>query len=54
MNKVREDFKRKTKEIEQNEKIKRKNEDLIFIMTERNFFKTESKRLNEYCKGYSI
>jgi len=54
MNKVRSDFKRETDVIKQSEKMKRKKEDIVLIMTERDFFKNESIRLNQYCKGNEL
>lgn len=54
MDTVRKDLKEKIERMERIEKDKRKNENILLIITERDFFRQEAIRLNQLCKELSI
>lgn len=54
MDTVRKDLKEKIERMEKIEKDKRKNENILLIITERDFFRQEAIRLNQVCKELSI
>ena len=54
MDTVRKDLKEKIQRMEKIEKEKRKNENILLIITERDFFRQEAIRLNQLCKELSL
>lgn len=54
MDTVRKDLKEKIQKMEKIEKEKRKNENILLIITERDFFRAEAIRLNQLCKELSL
>ena len=54
MDTVRKDLKEKIERMEKIEKDKRKNENILLVITERDFFRQEAIRLNQLCKELII
>ncbi len=54
MDTVRKDLKEKIEQMEKIEKDKRKNENILLVITERDFFRGEAIRLNQLCKELSM
>jgi len=54
MDTVRKDLKEKIERMEKIEKDKRKNENILLVITERDFFRQEAIRLNQLCKELSL
>lgn len=54
MDTVRKDLKEKIDRMERIEKDKRKNENILLVITERDFFRQEAIRLNQLCKELSL
>ncbi len=54
MDTVRKDLQEKIERMERIEKDKRKNENILLVITERDFFRQEAIRLNQLCKELSI
>ena len=54
MDTVRKDLNEKIQRMEKIEKDKRKNENILLVITERDFFRQEAIRLNQLCKELSL
>jgi hypothetical protein len=54
MDTVRRDIKEKIQKMEKIEKDKRKNENILLIITERDFFRQEAIRLNQLSKELTL
>jgi hypothetical protein len=54
MDTVRKDLKEKIQKMEKTEKEKRKNENILIIIAEKDFFRQEAIRLNQLCKELSL